>query len=106
MTRVTPAFDETIHAPLRLKACVALASVQRMAFGALRDDLDVADSVLSKHLKTLADAGYVALDRPTGQGGRPRTWVSLTRAGHLALAGHLAALEEMVAATRSAPPVG
>ncbi|GAB48874.1 transcriptional regulator [Mobilicoccus pelagius] len=100
-----PAFDETIHAPLRLKACVQLSTVQQMAFSALRDDLRVADSVLSKHLKTLAEAGYVTLDRPTGQGGRPRTWVSLTKEGRRALAGHLAALEEMVTATRAAPPV-
>lgn len=89
-------FDETIHAPLRLKACAMLAGVDSLEFGAVRDTLEVADSVLSKHLKVLADAGYVELDKPAGQKGRARTWVRLTRAGRTAFDGHLAALREMV----------
>lgn len=104
MKRAEPTFDELIHAPLRLRACVMLSTVQTIAFSALRDDLGIADSVLSKHLKALSDAGYVALDRPTGQGGRPKTWVNLTREGRRALVGHLAALEEMVAMSAATPP--
>lgn len=92
---MTAAFDETIHAPLRLRICVMLAGVDTVEFGALRDDLGVADSVLSKHLKVLADAGYVRLDKPTGLGGRPKTWAKLTAAGRTALKGHLATLREL-----------
>lgn len=90
-------FDEIIHAPHRLRICVALAGVDSLEFGALRDDLGVADSVLSKQLKVLTEAGYVALDKPTGLGGRPRTWVKVTPAGRSALNGHLRALAELTA---------
>ena len=93
----TPAFDEIIHSPNRLRICVLLSTVDSMEFAALRDDLGVADSVLSKHLATLSDAGYVTLTRPTGLGGRPRTWARLTTTGHHALHGHLAALRELTA---------
>lgn len=91
------AFDETIHAPHRLRIMVALSTVESMEFGALRDDLGVADSVLSKQLKVLVDAGYAKLDKPTGMGGRPRTWARITRSGRTALAGHLAALQALAA---------
>ncbi|HHW82354.1 MAG TPA: helix-turn-helix domain-containing protein [Actinomycetales bacterium] len=91
----TAEFNETIHAPLRLRICASLASVDTLEFGALRDELQVADSVLSKHLKVLADEGFVALDKPTGRGGRPKTWARITKAGQKALAGHIAALREL-----------
>ena len=58
-----PVFDEIIHSPNRLRICVLLSTVETMEFAALRADLGVADSVLSKHLATLADAGYVTLTR-------------------------------------------
>ncbi|WP_168582601.1 transcriptional regulator [Gephyromycinifex aptenodytis] len=104
-TPPTPCFDEIIHAPHRLRLCVLLSPVESAAFATLRDELDLADSVLSKHLKVLSEAGYVTLDRPVGQGGRPRTWVRITDAGRAALAGHLAALHELSeAAALSQPP--
>ena len=96
MRPVQPAFDETIHAPHRLRIMVALSTVESMEFGAIRDDLGVADSVLSKQLKVLVDAGYVTLDKPTGLGGRPRTWAKITKAGRAALAGHLAELRRLL----------
>lgn len=92
-----PRFDEVIHAPLRLRLCVALSTTERMEFGALRDDLGVADSVLSKHLKVLTEADYVALDKPTGLGGRARTWCRLTGPGRSALHAHLAELTRLAA---------
>lgn len=95
-----PRFDELIHAPVRLKICVMLATVEAVEFSQLRDRLEVADSVLSKHLKALAEAGYVALDKPTGQG-RVRTWARLTPQGQTALKGHLAALRVMAASVEA-----
>jgi DNA-binding MarR family transcriptional regulator len=93
----TPRFDETIHAPQRLRVCAILAAVDKAEFATLRDSLDVADSVLSKHLKVLVEAGYVTLDKPSGSG-RVRTWASLTRAGRAAFAGHVAELQRLAAA--------
>lgn len=92
---VEPRFDDIIHAPHRLRLCVLLSPLESASFGTLRDELDVADSVLSKQLKVLSDAGYVTLHRPPGQNGRPRTWVRITREGRTSLAGHLAALQEL-----------
>lgn len=89
-------FDEIIHAPHRLKACALLAAADSLEFGVVRDHLGVADSVASKHLKVLVDAGYVELDKPAGQKGRARTWVRLTKEGRRAFDGHLAALRDMV----------
>lgn len=97
-------FDEVIHAPHRLRICVMLAEADAVEFAALRDSLEVADSVLSKHLKTLVDAGYVRLDKPTGEG-RVRTWAALTRAGRRALDGHVQALHEMTATLHPATSV-
>lgn len=92
-----PRFDEVVHAPNRLQVCAVLAAVDKAEFATLRESLGVADSVLSKHLKVLVDAGYVVLDKPGGSG-RVRTWASLTRAGRAAFAGHVAELQRLAAA--------
>lgn len=99
-----PVFDEVIHAPLRLRACALLAPAESLEFALVRDHLGVADSVASKHLKVLADAGYVELDKPAGQKGRARTWVRLTKDGRRAFDGHLAALRVMVEQSAAAAP--
>lgn len=98
-----PVFDEVIHAPNRLKICALLAATDSAEFATLRDVLGVADSVASKHLKVLVEAGYVTLSKPTGTGGRARTWASLTRPGRAAFDGHLRALQQMAAAAATHP---
>lgn len=93
--RARPEFDEVIHAPNRLKICALLATATATEFGTLRDTLAVADSVTSKHLKILSEAGYVTLSKPTGTGGRAKTWVTITQTGRRAFEGHLAMLQQM-----------
>lgn len=88
-------FDEVIHAPQRLRICAFLDALSSVEFSTLRDDLGVADSVLSKHLKVLRDAGYVEIDKPTGRG-RVRTWIELTPAGRAAYTSHVLALREIL----------
>jgi DNA-binding MarR family transcriptional regulator len=94
---VLAAFDELIHAPNRLRICALLATASSAEFGTIRDALGVADSVTSKQLKILAEAGYVTIAKPTGTGGRAKTWVTLTPAGRQAFEGHLLALQKLVA---------
>lgn len=94
--RPAPAFDEVIHAPLRLRICAFLDAVSSAEFSALREVLEVTDSVVSKHLKVLTEAGYVELEKPTGRG-RVRTWVRLTASGRSAYRGHVAALRSITA---------
>jgi DNA-binding MarR family transcriptional regulator len=99
-----PAFDSVIHAPGRLQICAILSSVDDAEFAMIRDAIKVSDSVLSKHLKQLEEAGYVALSKQA-ENGRQRTWIALTPAGRKAFAAHVAELQRL--ATLTAPePLG
>ena len=90
-----PEFHELIHAPVRLRICGLLRSVDEVEFAVLRDTLQLKDSNLSKNLKLLADAELVGLRKeysPVRNDARRLTWVCLTAAGRTALEAHLAAL--------------
>lgn len=84
-----------LHAPARMQIAALLGKVSDMEFARIRDLLKVSDSVLSKHLSALSEAGYVDLRKATA-GGRQRTWASLTRDGRRAFATHIAALRAIV----------
>ncbi|MFT5895905.1 MAG: DNA-binding MarR family transcriptional regulator [bacterium] len=89
-------FDETIHAPKRLQICAFLMPLQDAEFQVLRDELDVSDSVLSKHLKHLDTAGYVKFRRGA-LNGRQRMWASMTENGRRAFLGHAEELRRIIA---------
>ena len=91
-------FDAVVHAPLRLQLCATLAPLEDAEFSALRETLGVSDSVLSKHLRVLEEAGYLVLKKATVTG-RVRTRAALTRAGRKAFEGHVAELQRLVAGT-------
>ena len=91
-------FDEVVHAPNRLQICALLAAVDSAEFATVRDGLGVADLVLSKHVRVLHEAGYVAVHKATFAA-RVRTSLSLTAAGRAAYEGHVAALRAIVGAT-------
>jgi DNA-binding MarR family transcriptional regulator len=88
--------NPTIHAPNRLQICALLAPLEMAEFQVLRDALQVTDSVLSKHIKKLEEAGYVKL-RKQKMNGRQHTWALLTGKGHKAFKAHVTALEHIVA---------
>lgn len=96
---MTPALDPVIHAPTRLQIAAMLAAVHDAEFAMVRDAVGVSDSVLSKHVSQLAEAGYVKL-RKAALGGRQRTWLSLTRDGRRAFDEHMRALQALVAASQ------
>ncbi|MDR1448896.1 MAG: transcriptional regulator [Propionibacteriaceae bacterium] len=87
-------FDEEIHAPMRLRICAVLAGVEAMEFSTLKDRLEVADSVLSKHAARLEAIGYVQVSK-SPRGGHLRTWLGLTPVGLAAYRSHIAALREL-----------
>lgn len=89
-------FDAVIHAPLRLQICAMLAVVDSAEFSTVRDELRVSDSVLSKHIKVLDEAGYLRV-RKAVVASRQRTWLALTAGGRRALAGHVTELQRMLA---------
>ena len=90
-----PRFDAIIHAPNRLQICALLAAVDSVEFATVRDSVGVSDSVLSKHVATLQDAGYIDIRKAT-VASRVRTWLSLTRAGRRAFDAHVAELRRIV----------
>jgi DNA-binding MarR family transcriptional regulator len=87
--------DPLIHAPARLQAMTTLSAVSEAEFATLRAVLEVSDSVLSKHLSALAEAGYVRI-RKGVLSGRRTTWIALTAKGRKALRGHVAALRRLI----------
>lgn len=97
---IEPAFDDVIHAHNRLQVCAMLAPVDALDFATVREALAVSDSVLSKHVRVLTEAGYV-LTTKTPHRSRTRTWLALTDAGRTALEAHLAELRR-IAATATA----
>jgi len=93
--------NTVIHAPNRLQICAFLTPLQEAEFQVIRDELNVSDSVLSKHLKQLEEAGYVAF-RKGAVNGRQRMWASLTKAGRKAFSAHVEELTR-IAGVVSAP---
>jgi DNA-binding MarR family transcriptional regulator len=96
-----PSFDPVIHAPARLQICAILAAVDEAEFALLREETGVSDSVLSKHLKQLEEAGYLKVRKAT-VASRQRTWLSLTGAGRRAFAAHVQALTQLAGVTARA----
>ena len=95
--------DELIHAPVRLSIISALAAADRADFRFLRVMVEVSDSLLSKHMTLLEDAGYVKVIKGY-HGKRPRTWLTLTDTGRTAFDAYLATLQEIVGTTARQPP--
>ena len=88
-------FNALIHAPNRLHICAMLSASGELEFKLLREQLDVSDSVLSKHIKSLEEAGYVSVAKRRDFGHR-RTWIRLNAAGRDAYTEHVKELKRMV----------
>ena len=87
--------DPLLQAPARLQVVATLSAVSEAEFATLRAALEVSDSVLSKHISALADAGYVR-SRKGVRAGRRTTWIGLTSAGREALREHVAELRRLI----------
>lgn len=88
--------DVRIHTPVRFSMMAALAATGEAEFKAMRETLEVSESLLSQHMRVLEEAGYV-LVRKGFVGKRPRTWLSLTAEGRRAFAAHWEALRAIAA---------
>jgi DNA-binding MarR family transcriptional regulator len=87
--------DGLVHQPVRFSLLAALAKADELEFRFLREALGVSDSVLSRQVSTLEDAGYLTV-RKGYVGKRPRTWLSLTDSGRTTFEDHVQALREIV----------
>ncbi|MDT0300630.1 transcriptional regulator [Streptomonospora wellingtoniae] len=86
----------------RLAMCALLQGADWIEFATARTLLDVSDSMVSKHSRTLEDAGLLEV-RKGAVGRRPKTWFRLTPVGRAVLASHLAWLTELGSAVDRGP---
>jgi DNA-binding MarR family transcriptional regulator len=89
-----PGLDPLIHAPVRLQICAILSATDEAEFALVREETGVSESVLSKQVKLLEEAGYVAVRKAT-LASRQRTWLALTGAGRKTFAAHMRALTRL-----------
>lgn len=87
--------DDIVHQRVRLGILTIAHEGRRVEFGYLRTTLDLTAGNLSQHLTTLEGAGLIAVEKGY-EGKRPRTWVSLTRAGRTALRAEIRHLKQLI----------
>ena len=86
--------DKTIHEKGRLGIMTLLATRPSWPFQDLKAELQMSDGNLVTHLRTLHDAGLVAVTREMLD--RPQTSYSLTVKGRSAFKDYLEILEQIV----------
>ncbi len=91
--------DRVIHEKGRLAIMSLLAASPDLAFTELRDTLGMTDGNLTTHIRTLQQAGYIAVAK-SFQNNRPLTTCSLTAAGRKAFTDYINLLEQIVQQTR------
>jgi DNA-binding MarR family transcriptional regulator len=96
--------DELLGHPVRFSIVALLAAADRAEFSFVRDQVEVSDSVVSKQMTALEEAGYVKVHKGF-VGNRPRTWLSLTASGRRTFERHLSALREIAAGNGVTAPV-
>ena len=96
MTHATNELDDIVHQRVRLGILTIAHEARRVEFGFLRTTLDLTAGNLGQHLTVLEKAGLVLIEKGY-EGKRPRTWVSLTAAGEIALRDEIAQLKRLIA---------
>lgn len=87
--------DELVHQRVRLGILTIAHEARQVEFGYLRTSLELTAGNLSQHLSVLENAGLITIEKGYA-GKRPRTWISLTKAGHTALAEEIAQLKLLI----------
>jgi DNA-binding MarR family transcriptional regulator len=91
--------DRVIHEAGRMAIMSLLAASPDLAFTEIRDTLDMTDGNLSVHLRTLQEAGYVAVTKSYAER-RPRSTCALTPKGRQAFADYINTLAEIIRQTK------
>jgi len=87
--------DRVIHEKGRLAIMSMLAASPELSFTELRDALAMTDGNLTTHIRTLQEAGYLAVAK-SYQNNRPLTTCTLTPAGKKAFASYIDLLEQVL----------
>lgn len=91
--------DRVIHEKGRLAIMSLLAASPQLSFTEMRDTLNMTDGNITAHVRTLQEAGYVAVTKAF-QNGRPLTTYALTPSGRKAFAAYIDLLEQIVQQSR------
>ncbi|MEW6303103.1 MAG: transcriptional regulator [Verrucomicrobiota bacterium] len=91
--------DRVIHEKGRMAIMSLLAASPELSFTELRDTLGMTDGNLTTHIRTLQQAGYVAVTKSFHEK-RPLTTCTLTPQGRKAFADYIQLLEQIIQQTR------
>jgi len=87
--------DKVIHEKGRLAIMSLLAASPELSFTELRDSLQMTDGNVVTHIRTLQEAGFVAVTKQF-RDSRSLTTCQLTPVGRAAFTAHLGLLEQIV----------
>ena len=91
--------DRVIHEKGRMAIMSLLAANTELSFTEMRETLGMTDGNLSVHLRTLQEAGYIAVTK-SFQNRKPLTTCALTSGGRRAFSEYIDLLEQIVRETR------
>ena len=87
--------DDVVHQRVRLGILTIAHEARRVEFSYLRTSLELTAGNLSQHLGVLENAGLITIEKGYA-GKRARTWITLTKAGHAALAEEVTHLKLLI----------
>ena len=87
--------DRVIHEKVRLALMSLLAASTQLSFTEMRDTLNMTDGNLTAHMRTLQEAGYLAVTK-SFHDKKPLTTCSLTESGRTAFSNYINVLEQIV----------
>jgi DNA-binding transcriptional ArsR family regulator len=91
--------DRVIHEKGRMAIVSLLAASPELSFTEIREALSMTDGNLSVHLRTLQEAGYVAVTK-SYRDRKPLTTCGLTKSGRAAFSAYILLLEQIVRQAR------
>jgi DNA-binding MarR family transcriptional regulator len=91
--------DRVIHEKGRMAIMSLLGAASELSFTELRDSLGMTDGNITTHIRTLQQAGYIAVTKSVHEK-RPLTTCSLTPAGRKAFEDYINLLEQIVKQTK------
>ena len=101
-TKPIQQLDRVIHEKGRMAIMSMLAAASELSFTDLRDTLNMTDGNLTTHIRTLQQAGYLAVSKSYKKN-RPLTTCALTIDGHQAFGEYVGLLEIIVKQAKAKP---
>lgn len=86
--------NELLLNPVRFSLVASLDKAEKLSFAEVRDVIEVSDSVMSKQVSALEQAGII-LAQKSFVGKYPKTMLSLSKEGRVIWREHLAALRNI-----------